>query len=79
MLPAWKQMPHCISGDCMDNSQENGFKYEFTAMVYHYSTSKDGVGWAIVSLPKDMAVKIREDFKQMEQGWGRLTATPSKR
>ncbi len=55
--------------------ESNGIKYEFSAKVYHYSTSSDMVGWTIVSLPKELSVEIRESFKREELGWGRLKVT----
>jgi hypothetical protein len=50
-------------------------KYEFSAKVQHYSTSGDLVGWTIVLLPKEISVEIRDIFKRLEQGWGRLKVT----
>lgn len=46
--------------------------YRFKSRPWKY----DGpAGWYFVSLPKDMADEIREHFKEMEEGWGRLPAT----
>ena len=53
----------------------SGIKYEFSAKVYHYSTSADMTGWTIVSLPKEISIEIRDNFKQLEQGWGRMKIT----
>ena len=50
-------------------------KYEFTAKAYHYSTSADMVGWTIVSLPKEISIEIRGNFKRLEEGWGRMKVT----
>ena len=55
--------------------ESNGIKYEFSAKVYHYSTSEDMIGWTIVSLPKEISIEIRDNFKQLEQGWGRMKVT----
>ena len=55
--------------------ESNGIKYEFSAKVYHYSTSADMIGWTIVSLPKEISIEIRDNFKQLEQGWGRMKVT----
>ncbi len=52
--------------------EHTGIPYEFTAKVCHYSVSADGVGWTIVSLPKALADEIRNNFKCLEQGWGRM-------
>ncbi len=35
------------------------------------------VGWTIVSLPKAISVEIRDSFKCLEQGWGRMKVTAS--
>lgn len=48
-------------------------KYVFSAKVYQYSSSKDMVGWTIVSLPKE--IEIRNNFKQLEEGLGRMKVT----
>ena len=53
----------------------NSIRYEFSAKVYHYSTSADMIGWTIVSLPKEISIEIRDNFKQLEQGWGRMKIT----
>lgn len=47
----------------------------FTTKVYHYSTSPDMIGWTMVSLPKEISVEIRDNFKYLEQGWGRMKVT----
>lgn len=52
-----------------------GEKFAFHAKVYHYSTSADMVGWTVVSLPKELSVRIRENFQWQEEGWGRLKVT----
>ncbi len=46
-------------------------KYEFSAKVWQYSGPN---GWHFVSLPVEMASEIRENFKSMEEGWGRMKA-----
>lgn len=47
-------------------------KYEFTAKVWQYTAP---VGWYFVSLPLELATKIRAHLKSEEEGWGRLNAT----
>jgi len=44
-------------------------KYDFTARVWQHSA-----GWYFVSLPKKFSEEIRENFKSLEEGWGRLKA-----
>jgi hypothetical protein len=41
----------------------------FTASVWRYESKG---GWHFVSLPEEDAAGIREMFKSLEQGWGRL-------
>ena len=55
--------------------ESNGIMYEFSAKVYHHSTSADMIGWTMVSLPKELSVEIRNNFKDLEQGWGRMKVT----
>jgi hypothetical protein len=62
-----------ISG--VSEVENNGIKYEFTAKVYNHSTSADMSGWTMVSLPKEISTEIRNNFKQLEQGWGRMKVT----
>ena len=52
--------------------KNNSVKYEFSAKVYHHSTSADMSGWVMVSLPKEISSEIRDHFKWLEQGWGRM-------
>jgi len=52
-----------------------GIMYEFSAEAYHSESSPDMPGWMLVSLPKDLAVEIRDNFKWREQGWGRMRIT----
>lgn len=51
---------------------EQGMKYEFAAKVYHYSSSPEMTGWTLVKLPKELSVEIRQLFKGLEEGWGRM-------
>lgn len=46
-------------------------KYVFTSKVWKYAAP---AGWHFVSLPKELAMEIRENLKWQEQGWGRLKA-----
>ena len=47
-------------------------KYDFVAKPYQYSSSAEMCGWTFVSLPKELAGEIRENYKRREEGWGRL-------
>ncbi len=53
----------------------HGIKYEFSAKVYQYSTSADMTGCTLVSLPNKMSIEIRDNFKHLEEGWGRMKVT----
>ena len=50
-------------------------KYEFSAKAYQYSSSEEMCGWTFVSLPKELSAEIRESFKHLEEGWGRMKVT----
>ena len=50
-------------------------KYEFSAKPYYCSSSEDMCGWVFVSLPKELTTEIREDFKCLEEDWGRMKVT----
>ena len=52
--------------------ESEGIKYEFSAKVYQYSSSAEMSGWTFVSLPKEISIEIRDNFKWLEQGWGRM-------
>ncbi|MGL9747126.1 DUF1905 domain-containing protein [Enterococcus sp. DIV0170] len=56
----------------MDNK---GINYEFSSSVYYYSSSPQMTGWTMVSLPKNLSSAIREAFKSLEEGWGRMKVT----
>jgi len=56
----------------LDNER---IKYEFSAIVYHHSSSPEMTGWTMVSLPKELSTAIRASFKSMEEGWGRMKVT----
>lgn len=45
-------------------------EYQFLAKPY--SLSSDMGTWIIVSLPKELSIDIRDNFKRLEEGWGRL-------
>ena len=49
--------------------------YEFFAVPYRYSSSQEMGGWTMVSLPKELSVEMRENFKWREEGWGRMKVT----
>ena len=55
--------------------ESQGMKYEFSAKAYQYSSSADMCGWTFVSLPKEMSIEIRDNFKWLEEGWGRMKVT----
>jgi hypothetical protein len=55
--------------------KSNSIKYEFVATVYNHSDSPDMIGWIMVPLPKEMSIEIRDHFKWLEQGFGRMNAT----
>jgi len=49
-------------------------EYSFQAKAWQYQ----GKGaWYFISLPKDISKEIREHFKELEEGWGRLKAKAS--
>jgi len=50
-------------------------KYEFSAKPYQYSSSEEMCGWTFVSLPKELSKEIRDSFKHLEEGWGRMKVT----
>ncbi len=52
--------------------ENKGTKFEFSAKVYYYSSSAEMSGWTFVSLPKELSIEIRDIFKWLEQGWGRM-------
>ena len=43
-------------------------EYEFSAKAYFDA-------WVFVSLPKEISAEIRNNFKWLEEGWGRLKVT----
>ena len=53
----------------------NKIKYEFSAKAYQYSSSAAVCGWTFVSLPKELSAEIRNKFKWLEEGWGRMKVT----
>lgn len=55
--------------------ESKGMKYEFSAKVYQYSSSVEMSGWTFVSLPKEISIEIRDNFKFLEEGWGRMKIT----
>lgn len=55
--------------------ESRGIQYAFSAKAYHHSTSADMIGWTMVSLPKEISMEIRDNFKYLEQGWGRMKVT----
>lgn len=52
--------------------KSKGIKYDFAAKPWQHSSPG---GWYFISLPKELAKEIRENFKWQEEGWGRLKAT----
>ena len=55
--------------------ESKGMKYEFSAKAWLYSSPPEMCGWTFVSLPKELAIEIRENFKCLEEGWGRMKIT----
>lgn len=55
--------------------ESSKMKYEFSAKAYQYSSSPEMIGWTFVSLPKEMSIEIRDNFKFLEEGWGRMKVT----
>jgi len=49
--------------------------YEFSAKAYQYSTAEEISGWTLITLPKDLSIEIRNNFKWREEGWGRMKVT----
>ena len=50
-------------------------KYAFSAKAYQVSSSEQMCGWTFVSLPEELSTEIRENFKHLEEGWGRMKVT----
>ena len=50
-------------------------RYEFSAKAYQYSSSEEMCGWVFASLPKELSKEIRDNFKCLEEGWGRMKIT----
>lgn len=55
--------------------KNEGMKFAFSAKPYHYSVTEGVAGWVFVSLPKEISIDIRNIFKCLEEGWGRLKVT----
>lgn len=55
--------------------EDKGIKYVFSAKVYQYSSSAEMSGWTVVFFPRDMALNLRNNFKSLEEGWGRMKVT----
>lgn len=51
-----------------------GITYKFKAKPYRYSPAEKN-SWIFVSLPNEIAIEIRENFKRLEEGWGRMKIT----
>jgi hypothetical protein len=49
-----------------------GIKFEFNGETWKY---EGNAAWHFVSLPKDITLEIRENLKNLEEGWGRIKAT----
>ena len=47
--------------------------YSFTGKIWQHEAPKGG--WYFISLPVNMSQEIRENFRNQEEGWGRLKAT----
>ncbi|MDL2262471.1 DUF1905 domain-containing protein [Bacteroidales bacterium OttesenSCG-928-I21] len=55
--------------------KNKGVCYQFSAKIWHYSTTVGMSGWTIICLPKELASEIRENLKSLEEGWGRMKVT----
>ncbi len=53
----------------------DGIEYEFISKPYLAQSADMPCGWVFVDLPKEMSVEIRNRFKNLEQGWGRMKVT----
>ncbi len=51
-------------------AKDNSTKYCFRARVWRYKGPPGG--WHFVTLPKSLSKKIRKNYGQSEEGWGRL-------
>jgi hypothetical protein len=47
--------------------------YSFSGKLWQHQAPKGG--WYFISLPVDMSREIRENFRNQEEGWGRLKAS----
>ena len=45
---------------------------EYQFLSKPHPLSSDMGTWIIVSLPKELSIDIRDNFKRLEEGWGRL-------
>ena len=50
-------------------------EYNFSAEPYQYTSDEEMCGWTFVAFPKDLSKEIRENFKHLEEGWGRMKVT----
>lgn len=46
-------------------------QYRFSSKPWKYEGQS---GWVFISLPEKLSKEIRDTFKTMEEGWGRLSA-----
>lgn len=51
-----------------------GILYKFRAKPYRYSSAEKN-SWIFVSLPIEISIEIRDVFKRLEEGWGRMKVT----
>lgn len=49
-----------------------GIQYKFQSNIWQHASPG---GWFFISLPKELAMEIREHLKWQEEGWGRLKAS----
>jgi hypothetical protein len=47
--------------------------FTFSGKLWQHQAPKGG--WYFISLPIEMSKEIRKNFKNQEEGWGRLKAT----
>ena len=53
----------------------NKTTYEFLARAYQDLSSKEMCSWTWVLLPKELSIEIRENYKYLEEGFGRMNIT----
>lgn len=47
-------------------------EYDFSEKPCQYTTAAEMTGWTVIFLPKNLSKEIRDSFKHLEEGWGRM-------